>query len=1358
MDPLLSCLPVGSPVSLVARVQPSSMPDEISCSGLSPLQDFSLRSPTVLAPGVYTFYDLILEKGDPLLLAFSDSTAYHPQRTLDNFQKVRVFDVCSGMGGFALGSEPLGFETKAFLDSNSLACQTLRMNFPHPMIHGSVDDVSCVKELHAMQPDHFLQMTGGFPCQPFSRQGDLQGLRDGRGKVLPAHLRCAWLLRVNALLLECVDNVVNFDDIQTLLDQFAHIAEMHITKLVFDLQAQWPVRRNRFWCMMLTDSLPALQLQPWPTCHACSSLGRIMPFDAIWTEAHELDLRWDDTECAMFFDPTYGSDLRILLPQHVAPTMLHSWAHLLRSCPCGCRSWPLSLHRLRQGGARGFGITSAWTLQPRHLHPEEGALLCTVPLDFHFPGPPRTALSLLGQIAAPLQVMWLQAQLLAHLQEHFWLGTLIDPYSIIQEYKSALLGQRAQRWRLHSMQLPRHLTVTLDATSLQILVQSPTTAGELERAETALIGDGQYVIVTQHGHRLPPWSQLHSGEHYELSVIYKRQAKPTSSLMAHGLSLDLHQCHPQLPCLTSVVEEIAWLSPTPPAAVQNDWKLRYQNSTGLALAVYEHAGHWILLAGRSVHDIMHWRFYDGLSMAPHLDTSLTARQVAFALTQCLGLGFGTCEFALLHQQSLPCTCGTVALLNAATLLGIQHLLPSTNEADLHVLFYGLCTQASFSATGKNQVDSSLHELLISKGVPTTKVTERAKMIMDKLGAPQVQQIMKSSTPWSSLKAAASKPGKMFRLVTEEEQKDYVAQRASTKHGARISHAKQKKQASLQRDQPLQLDPDIFQPDAQHFQDDDEQPVKQIQFAEDSGITPIVFPAWCTTTAEHTLIMGHILQLGDSKVVRKMAGKESEPDKIDTQVVKVQIYKDQLETNWSTFAQAPVRTLLQMVDALQLCKGQNCGLECPKHHPDIDETLDAVILEVWSRNFVDANGKRADSLKAELFTVFLRLPASALHKVLTSLPTGIYAEPRGKQPREHDENYKVIWLPGVSYPDALHQCKTFAKSICLVRLKNKYGIRVRKCDEASAWGVLRPGVEFMDMTIQKIYELFPIPHGTQRQAINQILSDWSWPARALQPGKGNFHHMAWRIGSAVAPPAPVLTAFGSDVIITAVKDLQVHENKPQIYATAKTQKLLRDQPSSSTSIKPASAGDPWLDSDPWGGYGKITATSAPSRSTRTEEIRDQIRTDVQQAVKEVQRDDKMDDAHDLYTTENELRFVALESGLSELQKQNGQFLQWFQQTGDRMQTAEKAMQDIQTNVDAHAGVLQTMSSSLTNAEKAIGEVHQTLNTHQQELHSIGSNFKTAMRTIKDEISDEMTQSFNQQFNRLEALLEKRHKTS
>ena len=181
------------------------------------------------------------------------------------------------------------------------------------------------------------------------------------------------------------------------------------------------------------------------------------------------------------------------------------------------------------------------------------------------------------------------------------------------------------------------------------------------------------------------------------------------------------------------------------------------------------------------------------------------------------------------------------------------------------------------------------------------------------------------------------------------------------------------------------------------------------------------------------------------------------------------------------------------------------------------------------------------------------------------------EPRGQQPREPDENYSVVWLPHASFTEAMHQCRTFAKSICLVRLKHKYGIRVRKQDEAAAWTKSRPGIEFVDMSIQKIYELFPLPHGTQRQAITQILADWSWKARVLQPGRGNQHHMAWRVG-ATDPPAPILTAFGAGVIITAVTDLQVQPQQPKIFATVKTQKLLRDQPSSSTT-KSTPAADP-----------------------------------------------------------------------------------------------------------------------------------------------------------------------------------------
>ena len=95
---------------------------------------------------------------------------------------------------------------------------------------------------------------------------------------------------------------------------------------------------------------------------------------------------------------------------------------------------------------------------------------------------------------------------------------------------------------------------------------------------------------------------------------------------------------------------------------------------------------------------------------------------------------------------------------------------------------------------------------------------------------------------------------------------------------------------------------------------------------------------------------------------------------------------------------------------------------------------------------------------------------------------------------------------------------------------------------------------------------------------------------------------------------------------------------------------------------------------------------------------------------------------------------------------------------RLGQTENVMQEMRTNVQIHAGILHTVSTAVTNAEQAIGEVHQTLNVHQQELASIGTNFQNAMRSMKDEITGDMTQSFNQQFSKLEALLEKRHKTN
>lgn len=843
----------------------------------------------------------------------------------------------------------------------------------------------------------------------------------------------------------------------------------------------------------------------------------------------------------------------------------------------------------------------------------------------------------------------------------------------------------------------------------------------------------------------------------------------------------------------------------PHQAVCMNWKLRYHSSNGDIMIIYEYDNHWTLLVGRQ--DVqLHWVHYDGLQPAPNSARSQIARQVAECISQCLDFDMGACISMPSFQQQDNHTCGTIALMNMADQLQILSQLPMQDERALHAFFLaGTTACPSTTAGGKGSVVDSLEQMLINKGVPPQHADERVKMIHDKLGFQQVQQIMKTTNPWAALKSAASKPGRMFRIVTEEEQRAYVDARAQTKHGAKIQHAKSKKQASMTRGSPVQLDPDLFRLNPKHFQDGDGEPVNQIAFQEveadcqgialcttamarhflenpksislrglalliidspsqqvikDAGLSPMIFPALCTTTDEHTIIMGHVMQLGDSTITRKMAGNESAPEKIDTQVLKIQVYRDQFELSWADFCQAPVRHIINLVDPMQLCKGNNCGIECAKYHQGIDESLDAVVLEVWSRNFMDDQGKKIEPSEAWQFSVFVRLPESALVKIMTSMPVGIYVEPRGLQPREHDDKFRVIWLPGTSYDDAQHQCRTYSKSICLARFKGKYGIRVKKADEAAAWAKLRPGIEFIDMSIQRIYELFPIPHGTQRQAIAKILSDWEWKARALQPGRGNFHHMAWRVGSSDAPPAPIMTAFGSDVVITAVKELHKPEQKPQIYATAKTQKLLREKPAAMTSSsRIGNNSDPWLDKDPWGGYKPSGSTPAKVSQTHRADLQEQIRKDVQTAMDQLnKKDDMMDDQDPIYTTETEQRFMALETGLCELQQQNGQFLQWFQQTGERLQQNETVMKEVQENVSTHAGALQQLASSVNNAEKAIGEVHSTLNTHQQEIHSMGNNFQTAVRSMKEELSGEMMQSFNQQYGKLEALLEKRHKTN
>jgi DNA (cytosine-5)-methyltransferase 1 len=86
--------------------------------------------------------------------------------------KLKVIDLCSGIGGFSYGLEKTGyFKTIQFVEINPFCQKVLKKNFPGTPIH---DDIKTYKPVKADV------VTSGFPCQPFSIAGKQDGKNDDR--------------------------------------------------------------------------------------------------------------------------------------------------------------------------------------------------------------------------------------------------------------------------------------------------------------------------------------------------------------------------------------------------------------------------------------------------------------------------------------------------------------------------------------------------------------------------------------------------------------------------------------------------------------------------------------------------------------------------------------------------------------------------------------------------------------------------------------------------------------------------------------------------------------------------------------------------------------------------------------------------------------------------------------------------------------------------------------------------------------------------------------------------------------------------------------------------------------------------
>lgn len=162
----------------------------------------------------------------------------------------------SGIGGFDLAAQWMGWENVFQVEIDSFCQQVLAKNFPEVERHGDIKTFDGTKYRGAVDI-----ISGGFPCQPFSTAGKRKGTKDDR-YLWPEMLRVIREVQPTYVVGENVYGLVNwsgglvFEQVCADLENKGYQVQPVILPAC---AVNAPHRRDRVWFVAYSASLRRIQ-------------------------------------------------------------------------------------------------------------------------------------------------------------------------------------------------------------------------------------------------------------------------------------------------------------------------------------------------------------------------------------------------------------------------------------------------------------------------------------------------------------------------------------------------------------------------------------------------------------------------------------------------------------------------------------------------------------------------------------------------------------------------------------------------------------------------------------------------------------------------------------------------------------------------------------------------------------------------------------------------------------------------------------------------------------------------------------------------------------------------------------------